>query len=240
MSRLLAIFAHPDDESFGPAGTLARSAAENHDTGLVTLTRGEAGSLGISKNYPPPELAQKRSEELHCAAQKLGISYLKIYDLPDKNLIQVSIEDGLSIIQKEIVLFVPDAIITFHENGISGHPDHKRVTQWVRAAVDGMENPPVLFYFGILESHARMVPERKLFAIPKNDVTHCIDVGRYLEQKKAAIECHQTQNELWKIFQKLPVSYEEYSRWEYFMQVRPLPHDREVRYQLFEENPVSS
>ena len=238
--NLLAIFAHPDDESFGPAGTLARCAAENHQTGLITLTRGEAGSLGISKTYTPSELAQKRSEELRCAAEKLGISYLKIYDLPDKNLSNIPNEKGLSIVQKEIELFNPGVIITFHENGISGHPDHKKVTQWVLAAVDRMETPPVLFCFGILPEHARMIPDRKLFAMPESDVTHKIGVGEYFTQKKAAIACHLTQEELWKTFQDLPISYETYSRWEYFMQVRPLPHNRETSFQLFENVSLSS
>ncbi|UCF65359.1 MAG: PIG-L family deacetylase, partial [bacterium] len=215
-------------------------AAENHRTGLITLTRGEAGSLGISKAYTPSELAQKRSEELHCAAKKLEISYLKIYDLPDKNLSQTPAEAGLSIIQKEIELFNPDAIITFHENGISGHPDHKQVTQWVLTAVDSLNTPPFLFYFGILPEHARMMPKRKLFAMPESDVTHKIEVKNYFSRKKAAIACHQTQEELWKSFQDLPVSFEAFSHWEYFMQVRPLPHNREVSFELFEKISVSA
>ena len=54
---------HPDDESFGPAGTLAMLSSQKHRTGLVTLTRGEAGSLGISKEEVKEIIARK--ELLH-------------------------------------------------------------------------------------------------------------------------------------------------------------------------------
>ena len=99
--NVLAIFAHPDDESFGPAGTLAMLSAQGHQTGLITMTRGEAGSLGISKELGPEELAKRRSEELKCAAGILNVSYLSIHDLPDKKLSEIPDERGLKIIKNE-------------------------------------------------------------------------------------------------------------------------------------------
>jgi LmbE family N-acetylglucosaminyl deacetylase len=219
--NLLAIFAHPDDESYGPAGTLAKYAAEGHQVGLITLTRGEAGSLGISKTLEPEELGHKRSQELRCAAEKLGISYLKIYDLPDKNLMSISDEEGQQIIISEVQNFKPDAIITFHKNGISGHPDHKRVTHWVLQAVEQFAISPSLFCFGILPEHVKMIPQRELFAITEGEVTHIIDVSQYINVKKEAIACHSTQQELWKMFQDLPVSFEQLNQREHFIQVQP-------------------
>ncbi len=237
--KLLAVFAHPDDESFGPAGTLAKYAAEGHHVGLVSLTRGESGSLGISKTLEPAELGRRRSQELQCASDKLGISYLKIYDLPDKNLTSVSDDHGIALIKTEVKTFKPDAIITFHENGISGHPDHKTVTRWILHTVDQMDNPPLLLYYGILPEQIKMIPERELFAMPEQDITHRIDVNKYLDKKKAAIKCHETQEELWKIFQDLPLSYEELNRWEHFMQVRPLPSKSNLHHKFFEETSIT-
>ena len=233
--NLLAIFAHPDDESFGPGGTLAKYAAEGHQVGLVSLTRGEAGSLGISKTLKPAELGRRRSKELQCAANKLGIFYLKIYDLPDKDLPKVPEQRGIQIIKSEIETFHPDAIITFHENGISGHLDHKAVTNWILETVDQMDHSLDLYFYGILAEHVEMIPQRTLFAMPEQDVTHRIDVRAYLEKKKAAIGCHETQEELWIVFQESKMKYEELNRWEYFVQARPQSYKHAVGNKLFEE-----
>ncbi len=62
--KLLAIFAHPDDESYGPAGTLARATRGGHIVSLLTLTHGESGSLGISKNLSVEKFAKRRNQEL--------------------------------------------------------------------------------------------------------------------------------------------------------------------------------
>jgi LmbE family N-acetylglucosaminyl deacetylase len=231
----LAIFAHPDDESFGPGGTLAKYAADGYQVGLVTLTRGEAGSLGISQSLKPEVLGRQRTQELERAAEQLGISYLKIYDQPDKNLASVSDDDGILIIQQEIESFQPDIIITFHENGISGHPDHKAVTRWILKAVDQTERATHLYYYGILPEHVEMLPQRELYAMPEQDVTHRIDVDAYIDKKKAAIACHKTQEELWKTLQDSPLSYEKLNRWEHFVQVRPLPSKRHMSQNLHDE-----
>src|SRR5512147_3076561 len=97
--KILAVFAHPDDEAFGPSGTLSRYALNGHEVRLSTLTHGEAGSLGPAKHLTPVELGQLRSKELHCSAQALHMSALNIYDLPDGKLTQLPAHRGLSIIR---------------------------------------------------------------------------------------------------------------------------------------------
>ena len=70
---LLAVFAHPDDESFGPGGTLARYAAQGVHVWLVCATGGEAGEIAptLMAEHRRPE--QVRAAELCCAAQILGL-----------------------------------------------------------------------------------------------------------------------------------------------------------------------
>jgi len=235
MKKILGIFAHPDDESFGPAGTLAYYASMGHRVGLVTMTRGEAGSLGISKELEPAELARRRSEELSCAATVLGIQYLQLFDLPDKKLSNVPDETGREMILAEINQFRPDLIITFHQNGISGHPDHKTVTRWVMDSVNQLKYCPALFFYGIPVEYAEMIPNRQMYPLQPREITHRIDVSSVFQQRRKALECHKTQEELWKIFQSLPVDFETFSQWEYFSQVRPLPVSRDISYQLLEE-----
>jgi N-acetylglucosamine malate deacetylase 2 len=231
--RLLAIFAHPDDESYGPAGTLAKYAAEGHTVGLVTLTRGEAGSLGISKELGPVVLAERRVEELKCAAKILNISYLQIHQLPDKKLAELPDETGTEIIENEIRKFAPDAVITFHKDGISGHPDHKTVSRWVLNTIDRMNPTPFLFWFGITIKQAGHTSTRELFPMESDKITHKIDVQNVLEKKIEAIHCHQTQDELWQSMQKIRNGYKSSARWEHFMQIRPLPTNHGIRSELF-------
>ncbi len=231
--KLLAIFAHPDDESFGPAGTLAKYAADGHTVGLVTLTRGEAGSLGISKQLGPGLLTEKRSQELRCAARILGVSYLHMHQLPDKKLSELPDETGMEIIENEIEQFSPGVLITFHEEGITGHPDHKTVSRWVLETVDKMINPPVLFWYGITAQQAAHAKNRMMFPLNAQDITHKIDVLKVLQKKIAAIHCHETQDELWKSMEKVPEGFEKFARWEHFIQVRPLPTEHNIEKDLF-------
>ena len=72
--KLLAVLAHPDDESLGFGGTLARYAAEGVGTYLVTATRGERGRFGsLGKSGDPVEVGRVREAELRDAAAVLGI-----------------------------------------------------------------------------------------------------------------------------------------------------------------------
>ena len=68
--KLLAILAHPDDESLGFGGTLAKYAAEGVETHLVTATRGERGRSGSGdKQLEPREVGRLREAELRAAAE---------------------------------------------------------------------------------------------------------------------------------------------------------------------------
>jgi LmbE family N-acetylglucosaminyl deacetylase len=221
--KILAVFAHPDDEAFGPSGTLSRYALNGHEVRLATLTHGEAGSLGPAKHLTPVELGHLRSEELHCSARALHLSALNIYDLPDGKLARLPAERGLSIIRDEIKAFLPDAIITFHSAGISGHPDHQTVARWCLQAVQEQENGLCLFAYGISEEQARRIQHRKLAPIPAHEVTHVIDVSQYLDYKFTAIRCHQSQAEGWERMKSIEGGLEAFLRNEHFSQVWPAP-----------------
>jgi LmbE family N-acetylglucosaminyl deacetylase len=218
--KLLAVFAHPDDETFGPGGTLARYALTGHTCRLVTFTRGEAGSLGPAKYLTPEELGRLRSAELECAAKALQLSSQPVCALPDKRLAGLPQEAGLSIIRQEIGTFQPDLVITFHPGGISGHPDHQTVARWCLQAVRENGGPRLLGY-GITEAQARGVGFRKLRPIPDPEVTHVVDVASYLEYKLRAIDCHKSQSELWDKLRSVEGGFSRYARWEHFSQAWP-------------------
>jgi LmbE family N-acetylglucosaminyl deacetylase len=139
---LLGIFAHPDDESFGPGGTFARYAAEGKQTHIIIATDGIAGSIGdASAVNGHATLAQARAGELSNAAVALGVT--TIWSLPyrdsgmrntlENNHPEALIQQPLEQIIQEILGYIerlhPDVIVTHDPFGGYGHPDHIRVCE---------------------------------------------------------------------------------------------------------------
>ncbi|MCB0686409.1 MAG: PIG-L family deacetylase [Saprospiraceae bacterium] len=134
--RLLAILAHPDDESLGFGGTFARYAAEGVETFLITATRGQRGRYGTAAQSPGLEIVGKaREKELFEAAQVLGIQKVHLLDYLDGNLDQA--DPG--IIVPEIANLIreikPQVVLTFGPDGLYGHPDHMAISQFTTAAL---------------------------------------------------------------------------------------------------------
>src|SRR3954466_15884517 len=94
--RLMCVMAHPDDESLGTGGTLAKYAAEGVATYLVTATRGERGRFGDAKESPGPEIVgATREGELLAAAKELGLSEVSFLDYPDGALDTVDTSEAI-------------------------------------------------------------------------------------------------------------------------------------------------
>src|ERR671923_1347918 len=95
--KLMCILAHPDDESLGMGGTLAKYAAEGIETYLVTATRGERGWFGNEKDNPGIEaLGKIREAELLDAAQELGLCEVKFLDYIDGDLDQANPAEAIA------------------------------------------------------------------------------------------------------------------------------------------------
>jgi LmbE family N-acetylglucosaminyl deacetylase len=219
--KILAIFAHPDDEAFGPGGTLSRYSLTGHSVHLATMTHGEAGTLGPARHLEQSQLAHLRAGELRCSANALHVSALNIYHLPDGKLAELPAEQGLSIVQREIEALHPDALITFHAAGISGHPDHQAVSRWCLQAVKEHSDALRLFAYGISEAQAQRVAHRRLTPIPEDEITHIIDVSRFLDYKLDAIRCHQSQSESWERMKSVAGGIDSFLRYEHFSQIWP-------------------
>ena len=150
MSRkpvLLGIFAHPDDESFGPGGTLARYAAEGADVHVIIATDGIAGSVEDPAHLETHDtLAQRRSTELGNAAVALNVASIwslpyrdsGMKDTPDNEHLDALIQQTVAQVTTELVDYIrrlqPDVIITHDPYGGYGHPDHIHVCDASTAA----------------------------------------------------------------------------------------------------------
>ena len=133
--RLLGVMAHPDDESLGFGGSLAKYAAEGVETFLVTATRGEAGRFGAAgKGLDPAEVGRVREAELRAAARVLGVSEVSILGYPDGGVDRVEPAIAIAEIVSHIRRIRPDVVVTFGPEGAYGHPDHIAISQFATAA----------------------------------------------------------------------------------------------------------
>ena len=138
----MCVFAHPDDESLGVGGTLAKYAAEGVETYLLTATRGERGRFGMNQESPGPEVVGKvREAELLAAAQELGIREVKFLDYIDRDLDQANPLEAVAKIAAHIRRVKPHVVVTFGPEGGYGHPDHIAISQLATAATIRAADP---------------------------------------------------------------------------------------------------
>jgi len=138
--RLLCVLAHPDDETLGCGGLLARSAAEGVETYLITATRGERGRLGNER--PGPEVVGPvRERELRAAADVLGLREVTVLGYPDGGLAEVDPREAVPRLAAEIRRLRPHVVVTFGADGAYGHPDHVAVSQLTGAALVAAAGP---------------------------------------------------------------------------------------------------
>jgi LmbE family N-acetylglucosaminyl deacetylase len=151
---LMAVFAHPDDESFGCGGTLARYGAEPEvRVVLVCATRGEAGEISDPSLATPERLGEAREQELRCACGLLGIDALYFLDYRDSGmagtpenqhpraLAMADFDEAVGKIVACIRRERPDVVVTFDESGGYGHPDHVAVHYHTEAAFAAAADP---------------------------------------------------------------------------------------------------
>ena len=134
--KLMAILAHPDDESLGMGGTFAKYVSEGVECCLVTATKGERGRCGNLPERPSDEEVGKiREAELRCAVKKLGIHRLEFLDYLDADLDKVNPQEAINKIAILIRDFRPDVVVTFGPDGGYGHPDHIAISQFAGGAI---------------------------------------------------------------------------------------------------------
>ncbi len=192
---LLAIFAHPDDESFRPGGTLALLAQRGVAVHLLTATRGEAGSRGDPPLCRPEQLGGVREAELRCACAALGIEPPRLLDYRDGTLSDVEDEEGAHHVLAAVQEIRPQVLITWPPDGLSGHADHVAVSRWAALAFERADSPAplALYYLAVPRSLAQVLGLSHLHTVSDEEVSLSVDVAAVWEHKLAAIHCHRSQ-----------------------------------------------
>ena len=144
--RLLAILAHPDDETLGVGPTLAKYAAEGVEVFLLTATRGQSGRFrGIrpddARHPGPVALAGIRESELRAAAGVLGVREVTVLDYHDRALDRANALEAVACLTDHLRRIRPDVVVTFPPDGAYGHPDHIAISQFAASAIVAAADP---------------------------------------------------------------------------------------------------
>lgn len=231
---VLAVFAHPDDESLLAGGTLAACAAAGLRVGIVSMTRGELGVPASSPDgqpsadahRPDPEvlggdigaagadLGAVRERELGDAAAALGVAWARCLDLPDGELRTVDRRRARSALGA-LAQCEPRALLTFATDGLYWHPDHIAVREIVRGVfprerIFELSWPHGLLAVVVQELRRRDLPsdvwglDPAAFGAPARAIARELDVTAFLDAKLLALRSHRSQLAAGHAFADLP------------------------------------
>ncbi len=183
----LAVFAHPDDESFGLGAVLAALVDAGTAVEALCFTRGEASTLGQADH-----LGDVRAAELGDAARVLGLRRHELLDYPDRRLE----ETPVAVLADQVVAAArrqrSELLVVFDDGGVTGHPDHQQATRAALAAAGHLD-------VGVLAWAVREPVAAALNAAfgadfrgrcaVEIDLTIAVDRDR----QRRAIACHRSQ-----------------------------------------------
>jgi LmbE family N-acetylglucosaminyl deacetylase len=142
LGAVLAVWAHPDDETYLTGGLFGALTDIGHRVACITATRGEAGGATGSAG----RLARLRTEELDAALKVLGVEEHHWLDYPDGGCADVDADAAANRVAAVMDDVRPDTVVTFGPDGYTGHPDHCAVSAWTGRAVAQCRNPPRLLH----------------------------------------------------------------------------------------------
>jgi LmbE family N-acetylglucosaminyl deacetylase len=226
---LMSILAHPDDESLGFGGTLAKYSASDIETYLITATRGQIGWQGAEEENPGmKQLGNIREAELLAAAKVLGIKEVHLLDYMDGELDQAEPNAIVARLAQLLREIRPQVVITFGPDGSYGHPDHIAISQFTAAAILRAADPnysagnkPIhavsKFYYRVWTLAEQNFYERvfgDLVMLVDGEsrtfiswdewaITTRIDARKYWSTVWEAVGCHQSQLPAYSAFARL-------------------------------------
>jgi N-acetylglucosamine malate deacetylase 2 len=209
--KIVLVFAHPDDESYGTGGTIYRYASTGTEIHLITATNGE-GSKHRSPDKIGYDLGGVRKNELYNAGKILGIRQIHFLEYPDRLLSTIPRGELEASIKRILIKIRPQVVITFDKNGVTGHPDHKAISRattnaffktYLRRSSEPPEQSspfPKLYYLTFPKSwlsklswSRKILLRRKYRGTADQDITTKIDISAFTSIKIEACKCHKTQ-----------------------------------------------
>ncbi len=200
MRSLLIVGAHPDDETFFAAGTIAKYSEAGVRVSVVCATRGERGATADLCSVE--ELPKVREQELRNVAAILGVADLYFLPYEDQKLLAAPLEEVRRQLVEVIRETRPQIVITFDPNGANQHTDHLAISRFtsdaIAAAADHRWYPEIASPHTV--ERLLWTPPTLLFRLPPNadlskepGIDFLIDVSGWREKKEAALRAYRTQ-----------------------------------------------
>jgi N-acetylglucosamine malate deacetylase 2 len=202
--RILYIFPHPDDESFGPAPVIKAQVDQGHEVFLLTLTRGGATKVRHKLELSVSQMGEIRYQEMLKVQQVLQLKGMTVLDLPDDGLKELDPRQIEKLLEEHIKKIQPQIIVTYPVHGVSGFHDHL-VTHAVVKRV----------YLELRDQGESYLKRLAFITIP-NKVTEPVQAGNFVMKQsepslidcevpldskaqdvlKAALSCYDTYREM--------------------------------------------
>ena len=200
---IVAIFAHPDDEAFGPAGTIFKYSKVN-DIYLLCATRGEAGSN-------QKRIAHVREKELKESAKILGVKQVFFLGFIDGTLSNSIYHKLAEKIEKHLRILKPETIITYEPRGISGHIDHIVVSMVTTFVFYRLSFIKTLLYYCRSSANSKRLNNYFIYFPPgyrREEIDKVVDIEKEWPTKVKAMMAHKSQRHdaerILKSLEKLP------------------------------------
>lgn len=191
---IVCIFAHPDDEAFGPGGTIAQLAREN-DVYVICATKGEAGKCEPNRETP---LEHQRAEELQASARVLGVKEVFFLGFRDGELCNNKYHELAEKIEEVLNRLRPEEIMTFELLGVSGHIDHITISMVSSFVFERLEFIKKIWYFCISQEMVQKHEHYFIYIPPGyklSEVNLINDVTDAWDLKLQAMREHKSQSD---------------------------------------------
>lgn len=221
MGTLVGFHAHPDDESIGSAGTVAKAVAAGHRVVLVFATRGELGEPVPGVLGDGEQLSVRRSAEVHASAKTLGVARVEFLGYVDSGMMgeptndapycfwQADVEHAARRLALVLDEERPDVLTIYDDNGGYGHPDHIQVHRVGRRAAE-LAGVPVIAQGTMNRDFMRRGMQAMIdagqrpiidapdldtdgFGKPESEITYRVDAVEFVAAKRASMLAHASQ-----------------------------------------------
>ena len=187
MKSLVCVFAHPDDEAFGPSGLIAKEALRR-DVYLICVTDGAS--------YGDTKLIKIRKEEIKASAGILGVKKVFFLGFKDGTLSNNLYHEIAGKIEKILKTLKPDTLLTYEPRGVSGHIDHIAVSMVTAFVFEKLKFVKTLLYHCLPVGQTKFIRGYFIYFPPgykKEEIDRVEDVAGVWDKKIEAIKAHKSQ-----------------------------------------------
>lgn len=214
--NLVCVFAHPDDEAFGPGGTIAK-LSKKYNIYLLCVTKGEVGQKGKTLKVQNSKLGEVRAQELKCSAKILGIKKVYFLGFIDGTLSNNIYHKLAAKIKNHLQKLKPEIVITYEPQGVSGHIDHITTSMVTMFVVQNLKFVKEVWQVCRPDTIARTRRNYFVYFPPgykKSEIDKVVNTKDFWNKKIEAMMCHQSQIKDIKMIMKMQ---SKFPKEEYFL-----------------------